>query len=72
MVNGFECSLLKPSESKSSVPLAVATVVKALFLNHDMFKYEQVWALFNPEASASQAGTKEGLYFGFFVFFFPY
>ena len=40
MVNGFECSLLKPSESKSSVPLAVATVVKALFLNHDMFKYE--------------------------------
>ena len=36
MVNGFECSPLKPSESKSSVPL-----VKALFLNHDMFKYSE-------------------------------
>ena len=47
----FESCPLNASKSKGSILLAIATIIKALFKNHYMFKYnENVWALFYPRS----------------------
>ena len=47
----FESCPLNASKSKWSIPLATAIILKPLFKNHYMFKYnENVWALFYPRS----------------------